>query len=604
MFKTLMALCLINGEIILASLLFGVLVRDWQKRVQLGQLNEDEATDEAQTLPVKSTVIYDTPFPAWSHLNNMCEYIRESTSTLPDTDPESFMRHTNSIQALANLAHLLDRRMLPIGGLTDLVQTMYKSPSTHLNVWVWARNQKNAQDGRRDHPMQVEAHAYFKNVLERLALRLPKPLKGASNSSPPRESAPAPLTLQTYNTLLHYSLAHARSRPMADKILHHLVHIRQDMQPSVVTMNVLDKAAMRSRGVNGINRQWVERWKQQIGECPKNQSSDRKRRRSLELLDIADRYDRNSNNNYTLSTRIADLIASGRPEVVVDALPALLPRERDRAIRRAVAYGPVVLTSILTALMKTGHTGLAEKVWGITKEAERLSWVMPLDNGGEKVLSPWCLGVEAYTVMLKMYGKEARKGAGYGHDRSRFDQGVDTGNNMVVGWGPQKKRGKRGGRRIRHRLGRRMGMNIYRAALKEAAITRGKFDQLSQHDGSLQIRIVKNQLRLPQPDAPFFNAILDIVGRRPGMKPRSRASCTRRRARSRLVLKRRKYVWEGRVIGMIEPDRRLREVARDMRRYGFQVPLLVRRLLVGRDEDIEGAESGQEGRVWLSSKSK
>jgi hypothetical protein len=149
-----------------------------------------------------------------------------------------------------------------------------------------------------------------------------------------------------------------------------------------------------------------------------------------------------------------------------------------------------------------------------------------------------------------------------------------------------------------------MGMNIYRAALKEAAITRGKFDQLSQHDGSLQIRIVKNQLRLPQPDAPFFNAILDIVGRRPGMKPRSRASCTRRRARSRLVLKRRKYVWEGRVIGMIEPDRRLREVARDMRRYGFQVPLLVRRLLVGRDEDIEGAESGQEGRVWLSSKSK
>jgi hypothetical protein len=53
-------------------------------------------------------------------------------------------------------------------------------------------------------------------------------------------------------------------------------------------------------------------------------------------------------------------------------------------------------------------------------------------------------------------------------------------------------------------------------------------------------------------------------------------------------------------MGMTEPDVRLKEVVRDIRRYGFQVPLLVRRILVGRDDDIEGHERGDEGRVWLN----
>jgi hypothetical protein len=82
MFKTLITLCLINGEIILASLIFGVLVRDWQKRVQLGQLKEEDEIDGQvdSPKPVRSTAIYDTPFPAWSHLNVLCAYIDQSIS--------------------------------------------------------------------------------------------------------------------------------------------------------------------------------------------------------------------------------------------------------------------------------------------------------------------------------------------------------------------------------------------------------------------------------------------------------------------------------------------------------------------------------------------
>jgi hypothetical protein len=64
----------------------------------------------------------------------------------------------------------------------------------------------------------------------------------------------------------------------------------------------------------------------------------------------------------------------------------------------------------------------------------------------EKFLSPWCLGVEAYTVMIKVYGKEARKGAGYGHNHRRFDRAADTGKHMVVGWGRMRRDVGGGGR--------------------------------------------------------------------------------------------------------------------------------------------------------------
>ena len=656
MFKALITLCLINGEIILASLIFGILVRDWQKRVQLGQLKEDIVDGQVDNSKLARRSIYDTPFPAWSHLDIMCQYIDDSISS-PQTDPESLIRTTASVQALANLAHLLDRRMLPIGGLAGLLQTMYKYPFGNAKVWVWEGKQKKGgagdhkENGGQDDPVELDAYSFFRRVLERLALRLPKPMKGVALSS--RESAPAPLTLQTYNALLHYSLVHARSRRMTDKILQHMLYVHDGMEPNVVTMNILEKAVMRSR-VKGINKQWVEGWKSQTSKFKNSGTNQNDREQKglevaseissvvSELLDIATRYKQNHSglvtinhsDNYTLSMRIADLIARGRPDIVVDALPALLPGvifrrishhdlsnasstikndlaiQYDSAVRRAVAYGPVVLTSILTALMKTGRTGMAEKVWKVMKKAEQLSWVLRcrLAEKGDSMRSPWCLGIEAYTVMIMVYGKEARKGAGYGHGHGKFHRGIETGHHMVVGWGRMVQKKGSHGRRRRCRkirrvyLGRHMGMKIYRAALKEEALTRFRFDQLHstlQTDDSLRIRVVKNQLRLPQPDAHFFNAILNIIARRPGMTPRSRASLTRRKARSRLMIRRRKYVWEGRMMGLTEPDVRLKEVARDIRRYGFQVPLLVRRILVGRDDNSEGIEGGEENKVWL-----
>jgi len=134
MFKTIMTLYLINGEIILASLLFGVLVRDWQKRVKVRCRCSLWSRIQRRD---KSKIKYDTPFPAWSHLHEMCKLINDSFTSYSIhrkavdfcANSETSLRYNSSLQALANLAGILDRQALPFGGLVDIIQTTYKYPT-------------------------------------------------------------------------------------------------------------------------------------------------------------------------------------------------------------------------------------------------------------------------------------------------------------------------------------------------------------------------------------------------------------------------------------------------------------------------------------------
>ena len=652
MFKTLMTLCLINGEIILASLLFGVLVRDWQKRVGCEvQVQALEQDPEERQIKIK----YDTPFPAWSHLHEMCEFINDSFASYSlhrkasnfCTDSETSLRYNFSLQALANLAGILDRQALPFGGLVDIIQTMYKCPTDKETVWVWRRvgvedkNNGNGAGKQRREPKEIDARKYLRGVLRRLVGRLPSKSPSSksdlarthSTSESIRPPSMHSLTLQTYNTLLHYAFRYARSQSMAGKILDHMVN-EAGLEPNAVTRNIIERGGTLLRVSDGCDK--VMKKKDISHGDPLS-----------DLLDIVTHYDKNQgrrqididNLNYSLSTRIAHLVATGKPNVVVDAIPFLLPGitplicaapdtppatcgsteqdwvvQRQHVVQRAVCYGPVVLTSILNALMKVGRTGLSEKIWDVMKEAEELSWNFSANGKGSGSLSPWCLGVEAYTVMIKVYGKEARKGAGYG----RVIRGVGPAGrgeekmkrDMVVGWGYkflQKRKIRRGTKVTRVELSRYMGLKIYRLMGRECDKMTRRVERLclrlqteraSNDKASPHVHIVKNHLRLPDPDTYFFNAILDIVARRPGMTPRSR-TLQPRRARARLTIKKRKYIWECRVMGSCEPDVRLREVVRDMRRNGFGVPVLVRRLLIGTGEEELGDECLEEGQAWL-----
>lgn len=659
MFKTLITLCLINGEIILASLLFGILVRDWQKRVGCEvEVQASVQDQEERQLKIK----YDTPFPAWSHLHEMCEFINDSFTSYSlqrktssfCSDSETYVRYHSSLQALANLAGIVDRQILPFGGLAEIIQTMYKCPSEKDPVWVWERVGAEGRNGagkQRREPKEIEARRYLRSVLRRLVGRLPSksPSSKSNLPHPPsfthsilesaRSSSMPSLTLQTYNTLIHYAFRHARSHSMAQKILNHMVN-EAGLEPNAVTRNIIERGETLLRVSDGGNRTKKEDTRQ--GVPIQDPLSD--------LLDISARYDKNQgrrqidvdNLNYTLSTRISHLVATGRPGVVVEAIPFLLPgiaplicaapassstascnpteqnreTQRRHVVQRAVNYGPVVLTSILNALMKLGRTGLSEKVWDVMKEAENMSWDLSADTEeGSRSLRPWCLGVEAYTTMIKVYGKEARKGAGYGRvgrdvDRSKRKEET-VGKDMVIGWGHkflQKQKRRRRLQVTRAELARYMGMEIYRMMERECdkmtrkvEILRSRLlkESASTNITSPSVHIVKNHLRLPCPDALFFNAILDIVARQPGMTPRSRKCQSRRKARARFMMKKRKYIWECRVMGSSEPDVRLREVVRDMRRYGFGVPMLVRRLLIGTGEDELWRECSEDGKVWL-----
>ncbi|KDR74508.1 hypothetical protein GALMADRAFT_250501 [Galerina marginata CBS 339.88] len=581
MFKTLMTLCIINGEIIIASLLFGFLLRDWQAR-------------ELKKLDTPST--HETPLPVRNRMKEICTLVDQALAT-DQQDEYSQLEFKSSLQALANLAHLLDQRLIPFNNITPLLCSLYSCPRTLDQVWI------PDKDGT---PRQVEAYPYFHDVLVRLIHSLPtrNPVHDSDLPSYYGHMLP-PLDRASYNTLLHYSLRHRHSAPLAEKVLHHMTKLlHEPIEPNSATMNIVERSGnlLRNSKITKLALSGLQ------GSNLSSVNSTGKHSKKLpSLINVA-----RSGDNYALSTRISQLISTGQPQVVVRAIPSLLPgltplnpgklsnlspstvaqlqeQHRQEGLQHAVSLGPVVLTSILNALQKTGRTGLAEKVWLWAKEAEALSWKP--DNDG--VVKPWCLPVIAYTVMIKVYASEAKKG------RSSLQQAASTSGKpsdqksvVVAGWGRLKD-----GRKMRHdrakfrktrsQLGREMGLQMYRS-LWPAADTVAKNISELQSQGR-DVRVARRQLEIPRPDPRFFKAVLDIVGRQPCMTPRR---MKRSKAHySRLVRNTKsKYIWRG-VLPRVVPDPALLEVAKDMAAEGVPVPLLYQRLLVGRWEKAGEAPS-------------
>ncbi|KAF8898149.1 hypothetical protein CPB84DRAFT_1731199 [Gymnopilus junonius] len=571
MFKTLMALCILNGEIIVGSLLFGILLRDWQAR-ELARVVENSTTPST----------YETPLPVWNRMKEICNSVDKALA-VDRKDDRSQLEFKSSLQALANLAHCLDKRLIPFNNITPLLCSMYNCPRTQDKVWV---------PGNDGTPRQVEAYVYFHSVIHRLIRSLPlrqptwRPTEG--DMMPTLDPA-------SCSTLVHYSLRHRRSVPLAEKVLYHMRKLRDPpIEPNQTLMNIIERSG-KLLSKSEIAKEVVTRFKQSSSSVKDQSTKSRSLKymalsmASRNLVDIA-----KTGDNYALSTRMTTLTSSGKPQAVVDAIPFLLPgllttsypQERDgvshneltrlrtkirqEGLRHAVSLGPVILTSILNALQKRGRTGIAEKVWLWAKDAEALSWVAT----GEGQVKPWCLPVLAYTIMIKVYASEARKrssGRRKGWGRRRKAKGRKW---LLPGSTQVKKN--------RSQLGRELGLEIYRSMFS----AHGNIAKmLEKHRRALDIiTIEKRLLEIPQPDARFFNAILDIVGRHQGMSPRKirrgQAHYSRvvRRARMR-------FIRLGKMPYLSEPDSALPEVAKDMLAHGFPVPLVYQRLLIGKLDD-------------------
>ncbi|PCH41555.1 hypothetical protein WOLCODRAFT_137466 [Wolfiporia cocos MD-104 SS10] len=210
--------CLMQGEIIVASLLFGLLVKDWQLRHTLhGSTVEEETTSTDEYVSLYATKM--PPRPSSRMMHDILREIENTFARDPDTsDKDTELRH--SLQALANIAMLLDTGQLEYGRIAQLIHTMYSCPKTNRKVWI-------KRNGRAE---QVEAYSYFQGVL----LRLVKSLKPAG------ANRPCSLDRRSYHTLLNYTLRHRLSPELATRVLEHMcIHRDPPLQPDIVTYNIL-----------------------------------------------------------------------------------------------------------------------------------------------------------------------------------------------------------------------------------------------------------------------------------------------------------------------------------------------------------------------------
>lgn len=527
MFKTLLKLCIINGEIIVASLIFGTLLRDWQAQQLASTPPAAQLTPDPESLRFFVT--------------DMCSVI-DSHLLSNRTDSHSTLAFAGSLQALANLAYALDHRLFPSRNLTAIICSMYRCPKGEETVWVPDKG-------------EVQAHAYFHGVLARLMNDLPT--KSSGGIMPP-------LDMPTSCTLLHYALRHRKSVRLAEKVHENMFH--NQLEPNDTTINILERA------------EHLLRTSKIKGKC-------------LELLDRRQtnkfKHGLTTQDNYALSTRISRLIDTDNSHAVVDALDDILPglfahraTEDLGLLKRAIYLGPVVFTDILNALLKTGRTGKAERVWHIARRAEEMSWEFVRKDNEVK---PWCLPVHAYTIMIKLYAKEAKKARSYFVAQG---QGVDLPLNpksvRIVGWGrdPRNGRKMKVDEKPRHYLGRQLAIKVYRAVSDAPHEVQRRVAELrerqQQSQGLVRVVIGRRQLEAPHPDARLFNAILDVVGRHPHM--------TRRRPDKKRYARRLRASLARFAAGhhsQASCDPALPQIAADMTRAGFSVPLLYRRLLVG-----------------------
>ncbi|KAI6046511.1 hypothetical protein EDC04DRAFT_3103005 [Pisolithus marmoratus] len=617
------SICLLNGEILLGAILFALIVKDfelrWQRAQALkakvaqeeashGTLSQESRVNVAQALASVSRI------PPMRVMKSIVERCNDEISTDPVEAEED--QRAEAYQALAYLARLVDTRSLPHSDISTLLRVLYSCPRGHSDVWV-------AQDGQLE---PRNAYKYFHGVLLRLVKRPPIKAKdwltkqGGTGDHPGPPVMPQ-LSRETYNTLIHYALRHRMSVERARKLLQHMEFIRSPgLKPDIATYNILLRSGTLLRRNDLVSctleelRMTKTNNRHGIMVLPDPQeppqSSRNLAKRSVaspgavglepnpiplsEVFRITPPHPLTAD-GVTLASYISHLTSTGRPHVVVDILWYILPemsivdhpawdritpelrasiaeRSRQERLNRAVSLGPWFLTTVLNALCKAGRTGLAERVWLLAKQAEMASWLEDGENGNRRIVEGWRMPVHAYTIMLQVYGKEAKKGIGW-----------RPGDPRELNWNPSStaKIQKGWARYVAYRtrvtdvhLSRRLRA-LRLGAIHYRSMWRGALDiynSLAKIDPKCDPSV-----RHLQPDERFFNAALDMFGRQTAM--------TRRSQRSNPAhwrnLNRRAMVRYSR-FGI--PPRKwnpfLRRVVHEMLNAGYTVPLGFRRWFV------------------------
>ncbi|KAF8883428.1 hypothetical protein BD779DRAFT_1539894 [Infundibulicybe gibba] len=409
MFGTLICACLINGEIIVASLIFGLIVKDYQLRKSLATRlaptnapsDNPEPTKTMKRIQARFNHLQmENLFPPKSSMYSIVSSIERTLSTDGEGEAYNVSIHS-ALQALANLALLLDRRQIPFGEIAPLIRALYNCPKTKHEVWIVDPN-----------GLQL-----FPRGFATARRQLPKKTSSSSLRVPS-------LDLSSYNSLLHYVLRHRLSPSLADKTLHHMVKERhKPLYPDTVTYNILIRSGtlLRTNGVAGEALQLLyqsqERLPNRLLKPPEAQRHIfDPEEEPLRSLSVSPGLSGLKIDAYTITSHVKYLVSTGSPRAVLafvrDVLRVLDTgtsgqtdrASRDSQLRLVVTEGPYIFTAILDTLHKSEEWELAERIWGYAKRAERKSWdARPGSN-----TKPWYLPEHAYTSMLQCYFTEER----------------------------------------------------------------------------------------------------------------------------------------------------------------------------------------------------
>ena len=592
MYESIFRACLIQGEIIVASLLLVLLFKDHQLRHACSRAaNEAESVGAQDTMAYVQSKVPEAPTRGFRLLPHRTYFLYQRVAECSEKhcrqveDP----LFSEASQALAILASELDARRIRYPYLATLIKAMYSYPQCQHTVWI------TLPSGERQ---LRNAYRYFNDVLHKLLCSFPdQGLLDLDNSRLPS------LNVQSYNALLHYALRYRHSLPLANRVLRHMTEVRKPpLAPDISTYNILLRSSTLTRRnditesvlrimpwqipENNLQPELIDRFSLRTiqGRNSRTESSPTSSQlgglhRFHELLEDTRRHELNipkpkkllKSDKMLLFAYMAHLVATGRPDIAAILITRLIPEIEEpkeplspedlsarwqTSVVRGVTLGPHFFAIALNALRKAGHWRLAEHVWELACAAE----TKILESG---VTAPWCLSVHAYTAMLQLYADETK---GWHADHT-VTCAKRTGH-------PPCPRDPR-----RAASAMRKGMQVFRA-LSLAAI--------KVHDAAVQARKENREWKRPptppKVDARFYNAALSLVYRRPGMRSYGSHQGSHSWWNCLLSKARRRFLRTGQRPRGWTPE--LEEIGKSLRSSGYALPIGFRLRLVGRDEQV------------------